>query len=100
MFGIAKIEHAHAVFARACPHRFDEGLAFGICVLIPPRGGGRRVVERGECQVGPTHLAACGLEFLERMRRMQFVKNMPVDEQEVAPVQSRADEMRVPDLVE
>src|SRR3546814_2268132 len=89
-----------AVGAGVAAHQAEQLASGGIAVLVAPRRGRDDVVLRRHGEFRMQHPAAGPREPFEGLRARRLLKNMPVDEHEVAPVVQPLHQMGGPDLLE
>jgi len=100
LVGVAEVENSDAVAAAAFAHGAQERRAVRIGLVGTARPGRHRVVLARECEVRPPHGAPRLGELAESVRRVEVMKHMPVDIDEIAPVGAARHPMRIPNLVE
>ena len=100
LFGIVDIEQPYAVVAAALAHRLDKSGSGWIGAVVAAGFCGHRMILHRKGQVGPVHRPVLALQLRERVVRMQFVKDVAVDIDEIAAVAALADAMKLPDFFE
>jgi hypothetical protein len=97
---IVDVEQPDTEFAAAFAHRPDEGGAARIGFLVAAGLGGDGVVLDREGQIGAWNAAALLAQLREGVVRMQFVQDVAVDIEKIAPIGTLADTMKIPDFGE
>ena len=98
--GVVEIEQfdaeLRAAFFDGRHHFLGQIIGKGTGLVV----GGNDVVHGGQCSFGIPHSQSTVTQHLERLRRGDFVDQMPADEQLRLTGRQRPDRMQVPDFVE
>ena len=100
LLAIVDVEQPDAALAATFAHRLDEGGSSGIGVLVAAGLGGDGVILHGEGDIGAAHRAPLLFELRKGVMRVQFVKHVAIDIEQIAAVAALSDAMKIPDFVE